>query len=194
MKTTITNDQLRDIIDESPASPEDNAGKLVIADTNGKLPATVALSNKTQIDGLDGSGLININKAAGSVVIASETIVTSAGGATHTASDSVWTKKKEILYKDVAGTITVSITAYQATNNTSSTRARIYKNGSAVGVERTITWSDTGGATWSENFSVVANDLIQVYLFDGAGRTAVLTAFTLRYAKVFSPETNTVNL
>lgn len=114
---------------------------------------------------------------------------------TISATQTAYTKFKEIQFNDVAGTITATWTVSLVSGGTGTIYTKIYKNGSAVGAEKT-----TAGAQTESTISVSPNDLIQVYAHMTAGDTATfnVNTFRLNYDKstTLVPDytTNTVNL
>lgn len=118
-----------------------------------------------------------------------------AASSTISSAQTAYTKFKEIVYADIAGTITATWVVNLVSGGTGVPYTKIYKNGSAVGTERTT----TGGQTES-GISVSQGDLIQIYAHMTAGDTATynVDTFRLNYDKatVITTDyaTNTVNL
>lgn len=118
-----------------------------------------------------------------------------ANSSTISATQTTYTKFKEIVYTDIAGTITATWQVDIVAGGTGTLYSKIYKNGVAVGAEKTA----SGGLTES-GISVAQNDLIQVYAHMTGGDTATydISLFRLNYDKttVITTDysTNTVNL
>ena len=108
----------------------------------------------------------------------------------RTSTVTAMTKKKEIEFNDIDGIITVYFELKD--NGGLPVSAQVYKNGSPAGTSR-----DSTGTTYisfSENFSVVTDDLIQLYVdANGVGRTAYIQNFRLKYARYITPTSGTVN-
>lgn len=118
-----------------------------------------------------------------------------AASSTISAAQTTYTKFKEIEYKDVAGTITATWSVTLVSGGTGTIYTKIYKNGVAVGAEKT-----SSGAQTESTISVSPNDLIQVYAHMTGGDTATynVNTFRLNYDKtttiVSDYTTNTANL
>lgn len=135
---------------------DDNAGKI---GTKAVDETGLANAMRPYYDSASGSVKWNTFSnafAAGSVKFAwSDT-------STNTTSAS-YVKAKEILV-GASGIITVAHDMSKPTASGRTNTSRIYVNGVGVGTERVDT-SDAGGwASYSENISIVAGDLIQIYV------------------------------
>lgn len=114
---------------------------------------------------------------------------------TLSAAQTTYTKLKEIVFTDVSGTITATWTVSLVAGGSGLPYTKIYKNGSAVGAEKTNTGSNT-----ESSISVSTGDLIQVYGHMTGGDTGTynINTFRLNYDKtttfVTDYITNTVNL
>jgi hypothetical protein len=119
--------------------------------TPSTIPITdYQVANKVYVDSFSGTVF-----SAGSIVMAhSDTLVAP-------SVSSSYEKLKEILI-GTGGTVTVDFTLTNGDLYPPVTlKGRIYVNGSAVGTERTQ--SEPGSITFSENVTVVAGDLVQIY-------------------------------
>jgi len=106
----------------------------------------------------------------------------------RTETATTYTKKKEIKYNEINGSIQVSFDFKDAG---APTVARVYINGSPVGTERTSTSSYV---TYTQTHSVSTDDLVQLYAdAQSAGRTAYVRNFRLQYTKSIEPTAGTVN-
>jgi len=113
---------------------------------------------------------------------ASDTLRQSNDTDKYTASQSVYAKVKEI--KVTAGTLTNCRIKFDlASGGTPNfVKAKIYKNGTAIGTERTSTSSSY--ATYSEDFTIdfTTNDLIQIYAYtDNPSYPAHVRNFRIYY-------------
>ncbi len=97
----------------------------------------------------------------------------------RSVTDVAYTKYKEIkLNSRVGSTIRIKFTITAGLGNV--TYGKIYRNGGAIGTERSVT-SDT--TTFSEDFDSsawVATDLIQIYCYQ-IGGSGTVTNFRLYY-------------
>lgn len=154
----------------------------------------VQLDEDSKLPAVDGSNLLNLQNAPVFFTAVSDNLVTTGGGGSFPATAS-YTKYKEIEYNDVDGNIRVYFGGYMSNNNGSKAKLRVYVNGVAVGTERTVGWSDTGGDYYTDDIAVSTGDLIQLYAYtyNGSGG-GVITAFNLKYIKSVITATNTVNL
>lgn len=107
---------------------------------------------------------------AGTIVEANAPTDVTGGGASPT-----YVKIKEFSPLLRSGTVTVYF-AMAAVSGTAY--GKIYKNGAAAGTERSI---GSGGSSWSEDISVSAGDVLQIYghAGDGANKTTI-TDFQIR--------------
>jgi len=112
--------------------------------------------------------------AAGSVVFAFSDTETS-------ATATAYTKAKEILV-GTSGTITVYFELKNSTGDAAHhAKGRIYVNGSAVGTERDV--ATNVYEAFSENITVAAGDLVQLYAHGQAGFfSGVVSNFRLKCA------------
>lgn len=113
-------------------------------------------TNAEFITGTDTTRTVTASQAWFSIV-AWEAVVASSTSSVSTVS-WVYAKAKDIEV-DLAGTYTVTFT--MSTGSSTWEYARIYKNWSAVWTERNI--SGSSSATYSEDFTLVAWDNIQLY-------------------------------
>lgn len=81
----------------------------------------------------------------------------------YAASNVSWTKYKEI-YVGASGTITAFFDIKNLNPGYGGIHAKIYVNGSPVGTQRTTT--SVSYQTFSENISIAAGDLVQLYIKD----------------------------
>ncbi len=113
--------------------------------------------------------------------------------ATISSAMSTYTKVKEIVFKDVPGTIRCTWTVSLVSGGTGSPNTKIYVNGVAVGTEKT-----TSGLLTETSITVTSGDLIQVYANMSGGGTSTYNVNTFRigYDKQLklTYQTNTVNL
>lgn len=181
------------------------AHKLIVGNGT-SAPAEVDTGSATQVLTSNGASadptfqIINFNSL--SAAAASANVRTSDDTQVNSNAYSAYTKVKEILFADSAGTVRVTFHMNLVTNGNGSDSmyARTYKNGVALGTARTISGGSNGNFTYDEtgDFTFVAGDLIQVYAYGGqsSGANAYITNFRLLYDKIFSPAytTNTVNL
>lgn len=123
--------------------------------------------------------------------VADSTTVTFGGGSNpiYIDNDSISTTNSgytlvRSLLVGLSGTVTVSFRLIVGDSGGSSTAyGRIYRNGVAVGTERSLTGSNTS-ATYSENISLSKGDYLQLYI-----RTSQQT-FTTASAENFKVLTN----
>ncbi|HEV7282291.1 MAG TPA: hypothetical protein VGN57_18965 [Pirellulaceae bacterium] len=109
------------------------------------------------------------------------TAVLAQAAAAVTVQNTGYTKKKEIRV-NMGGTIRVSFNLRVA-SALGTAKGRIYVNGVAVGTERTN--SSTGGVDYTEDITVVAGDLVQLYISDNMTNHLVTAeSFTLLASKV----------
>ena len=165
---------------------------IVSTSTPTKKGQVVALDNSAKLPAVDGSNLtgftINANNWTTS---ASSNIRTVSAGSAYITTGS-YTKKKEILYNDISGTINIFF-GLQADSfgGSGHVYGRIYVNGVAVGTERNAT-TNTG---YSENIAINKGDLIQLYGYETGATNASCYNFSLEYDKtIITYPTNTVNL
>jgi len=104
-----------------------------------------------------------------------------------------YTKLKEIEFNDVAGTIQVSFDLKSGSSSAGrSAYGRIYKNGVAVGTERSTL--STSYVVYTEDIAVVPGDLIQLYCKQqNASYVAYCQNFKLNYDFKMNVEENVVN-
>lgn len=105
-------------------------------------PATYALSSSTY-----------------EAIASSSTRTSNTTSRSYPSSQSTYTKMKEVVYNDTPGTITVTYSLSFSGGGSYTNYSRIYINGVAVGTEHT----DSGSATYTENFTVTTGDLVQIY-------------------------------
>lgn len=100
--------------------------------------------------------------------------------------------KLDEIYVPRSGTYRVGFGAAMASAETG--KARIYKNGAAVGTERTVS-STIGNYTWyTEDFTFSAGDLVQLYAHRGTGGIEIyVKSFCLGVASPAQP-TNVIGL
>ena len=154
------------------------ADKLVQLDGSAKLPA------------VDGSQLTNLEYSPSFESVVSENLRTSSDTA-KVLTTSTYTKVKEIVFNDNPGTIRVDF-HLRTPNGQFNAMGRIYKNGVAIGTERTT--SSVTFQTYSENLSVARGDLIQLYIKNSSTGNVEAAYFRLYYDKSPKMITNTVNL
>lgn len=149
--------------------------------------ATTDASSKAYVD-----GKITTNLVTGFVTVASTNLRTSNDGAATNNTES-YVKVKEILYNDSPGSISVAFALESTGASSYGVSGRIYKNGSAVGTERT---HNAGPTTHTETLTFATGDLIQIYakINGSSGQTASVTNFRLYYDKIGLPVANTNNL
>lgn len=136
---------------------------------------------------LDGSNLINLKNANTNFVVLPSTIIRTTGGSKYITSSTV-IKVKEIEYKNISGRIKILWGATGNNNNNAS--AQIYKNGLAVGINRTTLGNSA--YTYEEDFDVNSGDLIQIY---GSGNNGLtINYFNLCYLKTLKTESDVINL
>lgn len=87
-------------------------------------------------------------------------------------TSNTYTKTKEIRI-DKAGTYAVSFTLYSSTSPSGLVLGQIYKNGSAIGTERSISYPSAATA-FTENFAFAAGDLVQLYFSGTAANNSGL--------------------
>lgn len=122
-------------------------------------------------------------------IVASDALQTSAD-TEQIISETSYTKLKEIKYNDLTGTIRIKFDIRDNAGN-GTVYAKIYKNGVAVGSER----SDGSGSyqTFSEDIAVVSGDLIQVYCRDDGVHYGYVRNFRIYYTKAVKAVANTIN-
>jgi hypothetical protein len=118
-------------------------------------------------------GLITSGKVSGRSVTAGDVAILSNNAEVDTAQASVFTKIKEIRIH-ASGTIRVKFDLRSTTSSANLVRAKIYVNGIAVGTERSTT--STGATTYTEDITVNAEDLIQIYKKDYSGSVRALVS------------------
>lgn len=119
-------------------------GKIVAMTTGDKLPA------------VDGSNLTNV--FSGMFVNSASDNLRYSANTERTVHGTNWTKVKEIKINR-AGTVRVKFDLKSAGGF--QAMGRIYKNGSAIGTERTT--ASSSYQTYSEDIVFAAGDLIQIY-------------------------------
>lgn len=112
-----------------------------------------------------------INAKAGSVIAYSSDSQSS-------TSSGAYAKVKEITV-NITGTITVEF-GLRANSSQNPAYGRIYKNGSAIGTERT---SDESLSTFSQNISVTKGDKVQIYA--KSGNIAYVSNFRIQTLRGF---------
>jgi len=101
----------------------------------------------------------------------------------RTETGTAYTKKKEIL---IARTGVIRVKFDLKSSSSTICYGRVYKNGSAIGTERS---QGPSYATYTEDISVVAGELIQLYAKASAGQTCYVKNFQICYTELI----NTVN-
>jgi len=101
----------------------------------------------------------------------------------RTETGTAYTKKKEIL---IARTGVIRVKFDLKSSSSTICYGRVYKNGSAIGTERN---QGPSYATYTEDISVVAGDLIQLYAKASAGQICYVKNFQICYTELI----NTVN-
>jgi len=153
------------------------AGGFLSADAEGRAKMAGGFITDDKVSGvagskLTGTGFINSNKlqyATGTKqLIASNT-------ETSTTATS-YTKGKEIVVSR-SGVISVYFEA-KSTSSTYASYARIYVNGAAVGTQRTV--QSTSYQVFTEDITVAANDLVQIYAYAYPSITIFLQNFRIR--------------
>lgn len=140
--------------------------------TDGDIKAgqiVIVVNDGTNLQLIGGSSSSGANFAVGDIPVAASTGIV---GETSTS----YTKVKEI-YIPRAGNLRVKFD--MRLSGTSTSKARIYKNGSAVGTERST--SSTSYTTYSEDITgLAAGDRLQIYVDTGAsGITTYIRNFIL---------------
>jgi hypothetical protein len=100
--------------------------------------------------------------------------------AEESTTSETYVKLKEI-YVGRAGTVTTFFYLKCLTDNA---WGRVYKNGTAVGTERNTT--SQSYVSYSENITVAAGDLIQLYAHSTGGDTAYVKNFQIRIGNPIS--------
>lgn len=138
--------------------------------TFGSIPVLPASDPTTDNQAVRKIYVDNImNLAAGSVLFAQ-------APTSRATTSTSYTKVKEISV-GISGTVSV----YFAMQSSSlPLYARIYKNGSAVGTERYL---DDGSSNYTENVSVVAGDLVQLYIKAASSNGGTISNFKILVAK-----------
>lgn len=111
----------------------------------------------------------------------------------RSTQQTAYTKLKEIEFNDVAGTIQVSFDLKSGSSTAGRTAyGRIYKNGVAVGTERSTL--STSYVVYTEDIAVSPGDLIQLYCKQqNASYVAYCQNFKLNYDLKMNVEENVVN-
>jgi hypothetical protein len=146
------------------ADTPSGAGAVPIANGGtGQTTAQLAINALTAVSAATNEYVLTKDTATGNAtfkVLPSSSIAYTAGSlveasaaTSRTTSSTSYTKLKEFSALQRAGTITVSFTLTSGGNAS----ARVYKNSSAVGTER------TSNNTYAENFTVAIGDIIQIY-------------------------------
>jgi len=119
-------------------------------------------------------------------IYASDTLRHSNDTEKSTSSNS-YAKIKEILCNKKLDSVRIKFYGYRA--GAYVTYAKIYKNGSAIGIEQTL----GAGATFSEDLgSFATGDLIQIYALSQGG-TAYVSNFRIYYDEKIIPSYNFTN-
>jgi len=99
--------------------------------------------------------------------------------AQKTTTSASYIKLKETKLNADLPACTIKFDLYGGASGSDYAKAKLYKNGVALGVERTGT---TGWVTHSEDFSgFVLNDLIQIYGHSGSGNTCYVKNLRFYY-------------
>jgi hypothetical protein len=110
-------------------------------------------------------------------LVVSDTLRNSNDTQRDQTGNGVYTKKKETKLNANLSAVRIKFDGY---TDIEGPKARLYKNGVAIGTERTLATSWT---TYSEDFSgFVANDLIQVYVQGEAAKTASVKNLRFYYS------------
>ncbi|MCX6785908.1 MAG: hypothetical protein NTZ18_03610 [Candidatus Komeilibacteria bacterium] len=121
-------------------------------------------------------------------LVASDTLKQSANTVRQTSNVSNYTKRKEIqIYWE--GTVRVKFD--MSSDSSNSVWGRVYKNSSAIGTERTLSVAD-GYHTYSQDFTVAKNDLIQLYDKTGSGDGSIVSVQNFRLYYDYGNLTETV--
>lgn len=102
---------------------------------------------------------LSTNVTITEAVASSNTRTSNTTSRNYTTAQSTYTKMKEILYNDVAGTVSVSYEIGDFSGSGFFTNySRVYINGVATGTEHT---DNTG--IYTETFTLATGDLVQIY-------------------------------
>ena len=112
----------------------------------------------------------------GAYILEPSAVLKASADTENSTTNSSYTKTKEIKVRQI-GTVTVKFDAYST--NTNIADVAIYINGVLTGTENRVT---TSYATYTENFAVVINDLIQVY-FKTSTNSVYVKNFRVYYDK-----------
>lgn len=153
-----------------------------------KKGQVVALNNSAKLPAIDGSNLTGIITGSYAIVGGTNSLLFSRSSLNILIGYSSYTKIVDETYNEQAGTITTSITLYKGSGG--QIWARIYKNGSAFGTERT--YSNSGNQTWTEDLSFSKGDLIQLYVYASGNSGTV--SFSATCNKFLVPIAVTQNL
>ncbi|PKL00076.1 MAG: hypothetical protein CVV56_08150 [Tenericutes bacterium HGW-Tenericutes-1] len=142
------------------ATQADVKNTKTIGTSLGVIQGTLDLTNLTAgnikkdivIDGITGTLVPFPNLTSGSYPFAISDTDDASGSTSYGLIKSIRVK--------TGGTVTVSFSAWRSYNGMSSF-ARVYINGIARGIERSVPYSTA--TTWTEDFNVNAGDYIQIY-------------------------------
>ena len=125
------------------------SGGVAAAPSFGGLPDASVTSSKLADAAVTGAKLLQATAAGTEIYLAKATTQ-------RTTMSTSYVKIKETEALKRGGAVTVTFTASSDGNG----NARLYKNGSAVGTERSLTTSEE---SFSENFTASVGDVFQVY-------------------------------
>jgi len=138
------------------------AGKIIVVATGDKLPV------------IDGSNLTNLPEQLNFIGATASDVLKLSADTERSQFEGLYTKVKE-MRMDVKGTVRVKV---DMKINGGAGNGRIYINGVAAGTAQTLT---TDYQTFSEDFTVLVGDLVQVYIGGSADDTAYAKNFRLYY-------------
>lgn len=168
--------------DLDPESPIDTDLMTALA----RNPEMIAQGDSAVPNGRRLKGMAQEDATSGNYVEAQTSLVVTVEGGSYAATLAK-------IFCPRAGNYNVRVElSATSTSGTTTGYAKIYRNGSAVGTERSITTAGGGSPTsnsgsWDEDITVTAGQWLEVYTYNGSNYDYGSTRLTLACANPFIP-------